>query len=1025
MKKNITHAAKDWFSRLMLLAVFLVAGAATKAVAADPVYVDIVLGEPVPQATFAKTYAKLVAPKTGVLSVVGTSPSVLRPYSDEACTQQIAHNGNYLPEGGWGYEIQVTEGVTYYFYNFSMNSNDVTTFTMDGEEGFTASITPEPGSVFSLAGEGMFSVQFNKSVLCRGALVQMGTANLRREVGVNGNIISLSLGTLINDFLKAGRLQPGDPITITLQDVRSAADESVKYGENGTLKVEYSAPAAQVAMEGEPVLPEKMLSYFTESNPDGQIVLTFDGELLADNDIATATLEYGELNPLVSMDKYVENLPMTISGNTVTVDLRGKLRTPANMLPAATVTYDKVTVKIGGLKAANGDYVYSPGQGTVGSFSYDLPYEEIKANIVSEFTPAAGASLQGVSSIELWLRGEEYITYSGVKFSYVDGTEEKSVVVPMDQITKVSEEGETTLTIPVPADVAGKTNITVTLADAEYADGVEHNISARYDAFIVTVLSPRENTLAQLTDGDIIKVSVSDETVQCLVYQIRDLNPTDPDQAIVKTMAYMQKSETDGTFSAEIPMDIILLQGHTYNIEFTAAATEMDYNYDRYVGKDTHVLYGTTLPYEYSDINFVSLTPDPASTTLTSVDDNTFVVTFDGLVNMNAETTFINTGQGTRAEFESIVPTDPQVGEDGVTEYSSTWTLTVNKSFMATLLNAIDISFVATDLQGRRVKGTDGTDDNTFFYYSYTSTLGIPEPVITPASGETVESLYTFMVDNEGGSDYKGINLSYAKRVDSAVLYDAATREEVAHVVSAEPYIPEEEQDNWDYNPTRVILTLDHEVTDAGRYYLQIPEQYFIYGSQMTTVMSNIIMANYTIEGKGDSQATLELTSSDPEDGSTVASLSSIRIDFPVNVFVNYSFSGKPVTVRNKETGDVVTTGTIDYDPSVWDDLPYLFINLDQKITEEGLYEVEVAEAALGDASYDTSMGQSGSCNKAFTLTYGIGRTTGIAGAVAEAGSYKVYNLSGVLVLTTTDKAELGSLPAGLYIVNGKKTYLR
>ena len=48
----------------------------------------------------------------------------------------------------------------------------------------------------------------------------------------------------------------------------------------------------------------------------------------------------------------------------------------------------------------------------------------------------------------------------------------------------------------------------------------------------------------------------------------------------------------------------------------------------------------------------------------------------------------------------------------------------------------------------------------------------------------------------------------------------------------------------------------------------------------------------------------------------------------------------------------------------------------------------------------------------------------GVESIVADADGYKVYNLQGVNVMTTKDKNELSQLPAGIYIINGKKTLI-
>ena len=40
-------------------------------------------------------------------------------------------------------------------------------------------------------------------------------------------------------------------------------------------------------------------------------------------------------------------------------------------------------------------------------------------------------------------------------------------------------------------------------------------------------------------------------------------------------------------------------------------------------------------------------------------------------------------------------------------------------------------------------------------------------------------------------------------------------------------------------------------------------------------------------------------------------------------------------------------------------------------------------------------------------------------------GRYRVYNLQGILVLDTSDETRINSLPAGLYIINGRKILIK
>lgn len=65
-----------------------------------------------------------------------------------------------------------------------------------------------------------------------------------------------------------------------------------------------------------------------------------------------------------------------------------------------------------------------------------------------------------------------------------------------------------------------------------------------------------------------------------------------------------------------------------------------------------------------------------------------------------------------------------------------------------------------------------------------------------------------------------------------------------------------------------------------------------------------------------------------------------------------------------------------------------------------------------------------------FYTTYLIGENlpeiSGVDKIINEDdGYYRVYNLQGMNILTTTDKSEISNLPSGLYIINGKKVAIR
>ena len=67
---------------------------------------------------------------------------------------------------------------------------------------------------------------------------------------------------------------------------------------------------------------------------------------------------------------------------------------------------------------------------------------------------------------------------------------------------------------------------------------------------------------------------------------------------------------------------------------------------------------------------------------------------------------------------------------------------------------------------------------------------------------------------------------------------------------------------------------------------------------------------------------------------------------------------------------------------------------------------------------------------KGITLKYTVkndsGETAGIEDVVMENGNgWTVYSISGIEILKTTDASRVEALPAGLYIINGTKVYIK
>ena len=85
---------------------------------------------------------------------------------------------------------------------------------------------------------------------------------------------------------------------------------------------------------------------------------------------------------------------------------------------------------------------------------------------------------------------------------------------------------------------------------------------------------------------------------------------------------------------------------------------------------------------------------------------------------------------------------------------------------------------------------------------------------------------------------------------------------------------------------------------------------------------------------------------------------------------------------------------------------------------------VYVPRGALG--AYQQAEGWKNFWNlKEYDFTAGVEVVSADATDAPSDGIFRVYNLNGMLVKTTADAAEIYDLPAGLYIVNGKKVAVK
>lgn len=401
-----------------------------------------------------------------------------------------------------------------------------------------------------------------------------------------------------------------------------------------------------------------------------------------------------------------------------------------------------------------------------------------------------------------------------------------------------------------------------------------------------------------------------------------------------------------------------LYEGHTYSLRLTA--------YDEKNGNEIatgSIKYeGATPAYMGSPFKLITITPDPETHIINSADNRSVTLHFNNKVRMNMAGTFVNTGNGSSANYESVVPgedADSVITKDmigkvvSVYVYSSSWTLTPK---MSTISDGSDVIFTADafDKSGLHVsEGTQystGADESSYYTFTVANDLGRETFAITPAASETVKNLSSVVVSNAQGIDLANIT-------EPAVLYEVAEdgKKEAVATVTYKADL-EVKKVSGDDVATSIRLMFDKAVTKSGNYVLSFPRKYFNIGSGMMAGATAATDVQYTIA----SEATPYTVAFSPADDEKVTSLSQVKISFTdlneddePKFMLGFEDMEKAIAYFYNEHNELVTTGSFDYAEN-WDDYNQVVVNLKENIATPGKYTMVVPD---GQFTYGSDEG--------------------------------------------------------------------
>lgn len=431
-------------------------------------------------------------------------------------------NHSYVPGNGFVYTYEIKNAkaqdvitVTSDFVWSSSAKIKITVFA-DFIPVQVLAVSPSQKEPFSWMTAGMVTINMNKNITCKSIQLVAGDYTTDVDDIHIGNSIGFNITNALNGFLKEGYINVNDKFQIKVTGLADAADKTNLYNGDGVLLLDFIAPYPQHNLLSTTVAGNQLsytskntyefLSYFPTDGENGLFVLEFDEDIKSVNDI---TLRMGNIDLDTEGKYHRSSLPYTIDGHKLYIDARGTLRTIANLFPALVEnseeggeeggmlgTFDTsvLTITVSNVIDINGNAFRSENQGSVGSYSYVLPYREIidEAYIDGD-NKSEGEDVKAGETISLWLSNPD-IKFDGIEVSYfvldaeTAGTESETMIqhkltVSDFTITPDPLEGEIiTFVMPEMPDVVEGSTVRVALGNANSTDGMPHYLYIEFKA---------------------------------------------------------------------------------------------------------------------------------------------------------------------------------------------------------------------------------------------------------------------------------------------------------------------------------------------------------------------------------------------------------------------------------------------------------------------------------------------------------------------------------------------------------------
>lgn len=375
------------------------------------------------------------------------------------------------------------------------------------------STNPTAGRTFPWTAAGMVSVRFNKNIRFNSIKLHAGENKYDVDDIQSGSSIGFNITNALNQVSADSVVAPGEKFSIVISGLRDADNADNLYNNTGELTIEYVMPYPQHNMVEAKVNGSQLnyltmndytfLSYYPVDGEDGVFTFEFDDDVKS---VSSVSFTSGNIDLSAEGKYHKSELKYTIEDNKVIVDVRGVLRTVNALFPAITESEEgeeggmggtfspsPITITLSYVLDSHGNAFYSAAPGSIGSYSFSMPYKELEDNVsLDGDNLPSGAEVKTGTEVSIWI-SDASLKFDGFDVTYFvqDPAAVEGDTILNAQTAHVADyqsepdaiEGViVTFTMPDIDEAFEGSTVRVSLKDAATNDGMPHSLYIEYVA---------------------------------------------------------------------------------------------------------------------------------------------------------------------------------------------------------------------------------------------------------------------------------------------------------------------------------------------------------------------------------------------------------------------------------------------------------------------------------------------------------------------------------------------------------------